>query len=285
MSHVIVKIYMRNVLFAERYFNTEKYDWLVLVHGAGGSIKTWKRQAGFFKKHFNVLLIDLRDHGRSKELHPAFESYNFEITSNDLKDVMDYHQISKANFITLSFGSVLIQDFIKKHPNYVNKLVFAGAVLGGGIMLRSFVFLAQFLNLFLSFPTMYKLFSYILMPKKENQFARRLYLSQAKKLNQEEYLKWLGLYNEFFKLLKSFKDFELHIPSLIMMGSQDFMFLKSAERYALTQEQVALHVIEGAGHIVNIERATEFNQKVYAFLSTRKDQSRIPATSLLSETN
>jgi len=276
---------MRSVLFTERYFNSDFHSWVVFVHGAGGSIKTWRRQTEFFKKHFNVLLIDLRDHGRSKEITPAFESYNFEITSKDFKEVLDYHEIKKAHFITLSFGSVLIQDFIKKHPDYVNRLVFTGAVLGGGLMLRSFIFLAQFLNLFLSYPTMYRLFSYILMPRKENQFARRLYLTQAKNLSQHEYMKWLGLYNEFFKLLKSFKAFELKIPSLIMMGSQDLMFLKSARKYVLNQKEANLNIIEGAGHIVNIEKSEEFNQIVYGFLSTHKDQSRKPATSLLYETN
>ncbi|MDA1382773.1 MAG: alpha/beta fold hydrolase, partial [Bacteroidetes bacterium] len=53
--------------------------WLVFVHGAGGSIKTWKFQIDDLAKDFRLLLIDLRDHGFSKNIQPSYESYDFDI--------------------------------------------------------------------------------------------------------------------------------------------------------------------------------------------------------------
>ena len=44
--------------------------WLVFVHGAGGSIRTWKYQIEAFQPHYRLLLIDLRDHGFSKDILP-----------------------------------------------------------------------------------------------------------------------------------------------------------------------------------------------------------------------
>ena len=44
--------------------------WLVFVHGAGGSIRTWKYQIEAFRPHYRLLLIDLRDHGFSKDILP-----------------------------------------------------------------------------------------------------------------------------------------------------------------------------------------------------------------------
>ena len=44
--------------------NSEK--WITFIHGAGGSSSIWFNQVRFFKAYFNVLLIDLRGHGKSE---------------------------------------------------------------------------------------------------------------------------------------------------------------------------------------------------------------------------
>ncbi|EKB18825.1 hypothetical protein HMPREF1168_02599 [Aeromonas veronii AMC34] len=38
-------------------------DWVVFVHGAGGSSSIWFKQLRAYREHFNVLLLDLRGHG------------------------------------------------------------------------------------------------------------------------------------------------------------------------------------------------------------------------------
>ena len=48
------------------YKNFESDQWVTFVHGAGGSSSIWYRQIKEFKKHFNVILLDLRGHGKSK---------------------------------------------------------------------------------------------------------------------------------------------------------------------------------------------------------------------------
>ena len=42
------------------------------MHGAGGSSSIWYKQLRAFKENFNVLLIDLRGHGKSKK--PIYEN-------------------------------------------------------------------------------------------------------------------------------------------------------------------------------------------------------------------
>ena len=50
-------------------------DWVVFVHGAGGSSSIWFKQQRAYREHFNELLLDLRGHGQSNQLqrhfHPA----------------------------------------------------------------------------------------------------------------------------------------------------------------------------------------------------------------------
>ena len=97
--------------------------WLVFVHGAGGSIKTWKFQIDDLSKDFRLLLIDLRDHGFSKNIQPSFDSYDFDIVGNDVIQVLDHLKITKAHFLSLSIGSVILQKIDILRPKLIDKMV------------------------------------------------------------------------------------------------------------------------------------------------------------------
>ena len=75
--------------------NSDK--WITFIHGAGGSSSIWFNQVRFFKKYFNVLLIDLRGHGKSKA-PPDEVQYNFDQIINDVIQVLDYNKIEKWEY-------------------------------------------------------------------------------------------------------------------------------------------------------------------------------------------
>ena len=253
------------MLHFETLNHSHSKDWVVFIHGAGGSINTWNYQVPELKKYYNLLLIDLRDHGKSKEIRPGYDTYRFSIITSDIKEVLDHLNIKKAHFVTLSFGSVLIQDFSMRHGYLVNKIVIAGGIFKGNRSIKTFVALARVFNLFLSYQKMYSLFSYLLMPKRRNQKARRIYQRQAKKLTQQEYMKWVGLYGEFFRLLKQFYHQVLQSQTLVVMGGEDFIFLKGARTFVEKQPHVRMKTLKAVGHICNIESPDDFNRLVKDF--------------------
>ncbi len=260
---------VRHLLHFEIVTREDTSPWLVFLHGAGGNIKTWKYQLEAFSQHYNLLLIDLRDHGQSKNIQPAIDKYTFEHISTDIKAVMDHVGVRKAHFVTLSFGSVLMQDFASRYPESVNKIIFAGGIFKGTWAIRAFVHFAKALNLLLPYEKMYSLFSWILMPRERNQKARRLYQMQARKLTQAEYLKWVGLYDEFFRLLSDFFHQRLQHRSLIVMGGDDFVFLRGATQFDRRQTLTQLAVIPTTGHICNVENPAAFNQLALDFLAAK----------------
>ena len=257
---------MREELYCKKVFKDPKRKWVVFIHGAGGNSKTWSRQVEAFTSKFNILLIDLRDHGNSKSIQPEFQSYSFEIISKDIKLALDKAEITKAHFVTLSFGSVVMQDFAKRHPEVIDKAIFIGGIFKGSFAIKSFVYMAKAFNLILPYPTMYSLFSYLLMPRKRNQIARKLYRTQAMKITQSEYMKWIGLYREFFRLLKTFSNYPIINSSLIVMGSDDFVFKRSARQFASRHPNISFESIPQTGHIANIESADSFNKIGLNFL-------------------
>lgn len=258
----------KNILNYQIIDNTGSRNapWVVFIHGAGGSLKTWSRQTDAFTPHFRLLLIDLRDHGDSKNISKSESDYKFDLITDDIYNTLLDAGINKAHFVTLSFGSVVLQHFMMKHPEIVNKSVVAGGVFKADLLIWFFVKTAKFVNYFIPFRWMYIIFSFLLMPKKRNKLARRIYQKQALKLTSKEYYRWLGLYNEFFQLLKRFSLMTFDSKQLIVMGSEDFVFLKSAIQYAQSQAGVFIKVIKKAGHICNIEEPEVFNQLAIDFL-------------------
>lgn len=241
--------------------------WIIFIHGAGGSSAAWQKQWSAFERDFNLLAMDLRDHGSSKNIEPYKSRYDFELISNDIQKVIDEVGIKRAHFITLSFGSVLMQDLTMRRPDLVDRVVAAGGIFKGNIFIKAFVHFARFLNLFLSYPQMYSVFSYLLMPKKRHQLSRRVYQIFSQKISSEEYLRWLGLYSTFFKTLKRFYYQKIAFPMLVIMGEDDFIFLKAAKDFSSIHEMVDVMVIPKAGHICNLDNPEAFNESVYQFLT------------------
>lgn len=255
-----------NTLHYQKFYLSRKSRWVVFIHGAGGNSSTWRHQIDPLKTHFNLLLIDLRDHGGSKNIQPDHAKYNFNIVVEDIKNLMTSLGIANAHFITLSFGSVIAQAVYNQRPELVDRMILIGGVFNANWMIKGFVHLARFLNLFLTYSQMYKAFSYLLMPRKASQPARRLYQREARKLSQQEYLKWLGLYSEFFLMLKSFHDQNIEDKALILMGEHDYLFLPSARKFMKRHSGSQMSIVPTAGHIVNIERPEETNDLIIDFL-------------------
>ena len=253
------------MLYYKTHILNQETPWVVFIHGAGGSMVTWKYQIAAFKPYFNLLLLDLRDHGQSQNMVPAFKQYNFDIVANDILEVIDHLEISKAHFLSLSLGSVILQKLDEKRPELIDKMVMAGGVFRATWTIKFFVHSAKFLSHFLPYRVMYDLFSFIVLPRKNHQKSRRMFRLQSQKISPEAYLKWVGLYKDFFRLLRSFFERELASISLVVMGSEDHVFVKAAEKFTRAHENARLVVFERCGHICNIEQHERFNKTALAF--------------------
>jgi pimeloyl-ACP methyl ester carboxylesterase len=256
----------RKMLYYKIFEKGPDAEWLVFIHGAGGSSVTWKYQIEAFRPYFNLLLLDLRDHGQSKNIAPAYPNYNFDIVCQDILQVIDHLGIKKAHFMSLSLGSVILQRLNYHRPELIDRMIMAGGVFKANIKIRLFVHSARFLNHFLPYRVMYNLFSFIVLPRKNHARARRIFRMQSQKLSPSEYLKWVELHKEFFHLLKNFFNRKLEKASLVIMGDQDHVFFEAAQRFAHHHQKARLIILEKCGHVCNIDQAELFNSQALSFL-------------------
>ena len=113
------------------YSHTTSTEWVTFVHGAGGSSSIWFKQVRDFKKHFNVLILDLRGHGDSKPtLKDTFKAkYTFDSITADIVEVIDHLKIKKSHFIGISLGTILIRNLAEKRPELVKSMIMGGAII------------------------------------------------------------------------------------------------------------------------------------------------------------
>jgi pimeloyl-ACP methyl ester carboxylesterase len=251
--------------------------WLVFIHGAGGSIRTWKFQVEAFAPHYRLLLIDLRDHGFSKDILPEYEAYDFDIVAEDILRVVDHLGIEQAHFVSLSIGSVILQKLDIERPALIDRMVMAGAIFDGSKLMHMFVHSAKLLNWVLPYRAIYWIFSFIVLPRPNHRLSRYIFRRQSKRLTQGEYLKWVELYKPFFKLIRQYVNRPVSKKGLVVMGDQDHIFFRAAERFARIQENMRLSVIENCGHVCSIEAPELFNELVLKFLQDLEVPAKVQA--------
>lgn len=253
------------ILHYELYKVDHPSPWMVFVHGAGGSIRTWQKQINFFKGKFNLLLVDLRDHGNSKNIVED-TPFDFEGIAIDVIKVMDSLKIRRAHFLGVSMGSIIIRQIEQNAPNRVQSVILAGGIFKMSSKINVLSYLARTLTHILPFQTLYQLFALVLLPRENHTASRKLFIREAKKLQRHEARKWLKLVKKLnATLLRMFSE-KINAPCLVVMGAQDHVFLGPAKEYVDRYGEVFLEIIDKCGHVCNIERAAEFNEYCHRFI-------------------
>ena len=254
------------------YANEKSDEWVTFVHGAGGSSSIWYKQLRDFKKHFNILLLDLRGHGNSKlNIKEAFnEKYTFDSITEDIVEVIEHVKIEKSYFVGISLGTILIRNLAENYPEKVNGMIMGGAIVKLNFRSQVLMRLGIVLKSIVPYLWLYKFFAFIIMPNKNHKESRLLFVREAKKLYQKEFVRWFKLTSEINPLLRFFRVADLEIPTLYIMGEEDYLFLPSIRKIVKSNSMSELFVVENCGHVVNVERPTVFNETTINYLKMLK---------------
>ena len=255
------------------YTHPTSTEWVTFVHGAGGSSTIWFKQLREFRKHFNVLLLDLRGHGRSKKnIKSLFEKrYTFKSVAKDVIDVLDHLKISQTHFVGMSLGTIVIRQLAEDYSERFKSMIMGGAIMKMNYQSRILMTVGNLFKHMIPYLLLYRIFAFAIMPRSAHKESRNLFINEAKKLYQKEFLKWFKLTADINPLLKWFREVELKIPTRYVMGSEDHMFLPSIQKLIKTHTKHSeLIVIEDCGHVVNVDQPQIFNDKVIEYINRIK---------------
>jgi len=240
-------------------------EWLILIHGAGGSTRSWYKQISAFAEHFKVLVYDLRGHGKTAALNDHDENeYSFQLITQDLIQIMDKYSIRSAHLCGCSLGTVIMQELAITAPERIRSMVMSGAVVKfHGWSWFLYLITKYLLIHLLPKDMLYPLMAYVFMPFRLAKSSRRLFIRESKKLAPDIFYKWWKL-TEQFDLYKRIHD--CPVPTMIVMGEHDFAFLSGSFLLLKKFTNAVHHIIEKAGHVCNIDQPEKFNELAVRFM-------------------
>lgn len=250
-----------NVFDAEVYHTSSYAGWIILVHGFGGSAKTWKKQINFFSKHYNLLVLEMHKRKENEDL-------DLDKVCKLLNNTLNRYKIEKAHFLGFSFSSLICLRFALLYPEKVNSLVMGGGIVKFNLKTRFLIFLAITFKRVINYMVLYRFFAYIIMPKKNHKKSRNIFVAEAKKLGYDEFCKWLDIVPQTTKSLTWLYELNHNIKVLYVLGNEDHLFLKNTLKYSKKISNSQVEIIDNCGHVCSIEQYDKFNRIVFKYLSS-----------------
>ena len=254
------------MLYYKTFPNANSAEWVVFIHGAGGSSSIWFKQIKDYCLHFNVLMVDLRGHGKSQGPQKPYEQYSFNEICTDVIEVLDDAKIGAAHFVGISLGTILIRNLYEMEPSRIKSMVLGGAIMRLNMRAKVLSLFGDWFKSLMPYLWLYGLFAWIIMPKKRHKQSRMLFVNEAKKLCQREFIYWYRLLYEVNPLLKYFAEKSIPVPVLYLMGDEDHMFLPFIKKLITIQTFASLYVVKNSGHVCNVDQPDDFNQASISFI-------------------
>lgn len=234
---------------------------LVFIHGSGGSRFHWNYQRQFFEKSSNVVMVDLPGHGEAgSEGEDSVEGY--------ARHLLHLLRALPGDVFCLfghSLGGAIVQEFTLLYPQYVEALF----LVGTGVRLR--VLPKIFEGIQERFEETVRLICDYAFSKKTS--ADLIQKGVEAMLNTRPTV----LSGDFaacnrFDIMDRVGTIE--VPTLVVCGGDDLLTPpKYAHFLAEKIEGARLEIIDGAGHMVMIEKPNEFNRSVMEFLETLTERT------------
>jgi pimeloyl-ACP methyl ester carboxylesterase len=258
------------MLHYETHICGNEKDWVIFLHGLGGNSNIWYKQADAYKKQFNLIFIDLFGHGSTRE---SLDAYSYETIAEFVIKVMDTAKIKSAHFVGISLGTIIIDAVSMMAPERIKSIVQGGAVMGYDFRARFLLRSGAILKHILPYMWLYRLFAFIMMPRRNHSKSRNFFICEAKKLGGKEFRKWYKLMETLVSFYDKFRKESPHtIPKLYVSGDQDHLFLPFVIQNFLREQFSSIHVIEKCGHVCNIEKDKEFNRISLYYLNSYPDR-------------
>ena len=231
---------------------------LLFLHGIRGNRRNWTRQVEFFSRHFKAAAWDARGYGDSEDYEGAlrFEEH----FSADLLRVADHFKADRFHLVGLSMGGRIARNFALRHPERLRSLVLAGTSPGfEGLDVKRFVAERRTAT-----PESVRR----LLGSRAVAEAYENLIDSVQRVHQASFEKTLeaSVAQDRAAPLE-----QIRVPTLVITGDEDSVYPPAMARdIARRIPGAELAVLNGVGHLANLEQPEEFNQAVLQFLKRQE---------------
>jgi pimeloyl-ACP methyl ester carboxylesterase len=246
---------------------------LVLISGMGFGRWGWFKQVPAFSRHFSTITFDVRG---ERDITGGVEDL-----VNEVVALLDHLRIGKAHVMGASLGGFVAQELALARPDLVDRLILVCTSYGGRGAVP------------VPLGSLGRMFGWgSLTPEAAARRGLEAATSEAYRAGHADEFERivrqrlaespsLGAYYEQAMAGARFdasRDVgRITSPTLVIHGADDrYVPLANAVALAEAIHGARLRILEGAGHLVFIERAADVNREAVGFLKAREPQEREP---------
>ncbi len=236
---------------------------LLLIHGLGSSTRDWEYQVPAFAEEYEVILCDVRGHGRSDK-PPG--PYSVPLFAADVLSLMRYLDILPAHVVGISMGGMIAFQMAADAPEALRSMVIVNSVpelLIKGVRERLEFSQRLLITRFLGMRRMGRFLAQRMFPEPEQAEIRRTFEERWAENDRRAYLEALKAVVNW-----SVADRlpEMDIPALIVAGEFDSFPLETKRAYAARMPRAEVVVVPDSRHGTPVDQPETFNRLVLDFL-------------------
>jgi esterase len=240
---------------------------LVIVHGLFGSSKNWQSLGRLFAGYFEVITVDLRNHGQS--FH--HDEMDYEVMAEDLNRLLRHLDIPSCRLIGHSMGGKTSILLALQHPNLISRLVVAD--IAPVAYSHAFDHLIDpVLSLALDLCESRSAVDRALQKNVPDNLLRSFLLQNLERKNQHWRwrVNWLVIKDSLHKITgfpDLAEDWQVTTPTLFIRGElSDYIGAAEQAVIAAHFKQASICTVATAGHWLHAEQPQEFARQALNFL-------------------
>ncbi|MFY0747410.1 alpha/beta fold hydrolase [Pseudomonas sp. NFX5] len=238
---------------------------LILIHGLGSSSQDWELQVPALARHYRLIVVDVRGHGRSDKPR---ERYSIEGFTYDLVALIEHLDLPPAHVVGLSMGGMIAFQLAVDEPGRVKSLCIVNSA--PQVKVRSAREYGWWVKRWtlarvLSLATIGKALGERLFPKPGQADLRRKMAERWAKNDKRAYL---ASFDAIVGWSVQERLSRITCPTLVISADHDYTPVAQKENYVKLLPDARLVVIEDSRHATPLDQPEVFNTTLLDFLET-----------------
>lgn len=256
-------------LHYEIYGHHPHAETLLFIHGLGSSGQDWENQIEYFKADYQILVVDLRGHGKSEKPNIPYSVCMF---AEDISQLLHQLSMEKLHVIGHSLGGMIAFELALRHSEFIKtltiinsapKVEFPSLAFKLGFYLRSFS-----VKLF-GMKKLSKTLADKLLPKPEQAQLRETFIRRWLENEPRAYLNALKAFPGWDVMEKLSS---LHCPTHIVTGDRDYTSIAFKQSYMKLIPNASMTIIPDSGHLTIVDQSNACNLALKQFFIKYSDQ-------------
>lgn len=236
---------------------------LLFIHGLGSSSRDWEYQVPFFCQEYQVVVLDVRGHGRSDK-PPG--PYSVPLFARDVAGLVEGLGLAPAHVVGISMGGMIAMQLVVDAPELVRTLVVVNS--WPEMVVRTFrqrweVWQRQLVAPLFGMKKMAEILSQRLFPDEEQADLRELFVQRWRENDPRAY-------REAVKAMVGWSVRHrletIPCPVLVVSGDGDYTSAEAKATWATKIPRMEMAVIENSHHGTPVDQPEAFNETLAAFL-------------------